>query len=79
MSVHNLNRNDTIKCKVVGHNQKGCFLTIVGIDENPMVRLYDSYIPKGSIVLVSIKKINENYVRVGLDSVVQVDNENYVA
>ena len=69
MSIHNIGRNDSIKCKVLGHNQKGCFLAIVGVENSPTVRLFNAYLPTGSIVLVSVRKITEHYIGVSLDSI----------
>lgn len=79
MSIHTLSRNDSIKCKVTGHNQNGCFLTIVGIDKSPTVRLFDSFIPVGSIVLASIRKISEHHIRVSLDSIMYLEDEDFAA
>ena len=69
MNIHDIGRNDSIKCKVVGHNQKGCFLAIVGIENSPTVRLFNVYLPVGSVVLASVRKITKHYVGVSLDSI----------
>jgi len=79
MSIHALTRNDSIKCRVTGHNQNGCFLRIIGVDESPSVRLFDSSIPIGSIVLASIRKISEHYIKVSLDSVIYSDDADFAA
>ena len=79
MSIHTLTRNDSIKCRVIGHNQNGCFLRIIGIDKSPSVRLFDSFIPIGTIVLASVQKISEHCIKVSLDSVVYLDEADFAA
>jgi len=79
MCIKTLSRNDSIKCRVIGSNKNGCFLSIIGINESPTVRLFDCYIPKGSIVLVSIVRMTETYIKVHLDSVMNLRDYSFVA
>ena len=81
MSIQNLSRNDSIRCKITGHNQNECFLSIIGLDENPVMRLYDMFIPAGSIVLVSIRKISEDqkHIKVCLDSIMYSIEQDFAA
>ncbi|MCL2373214.1 MAG: hypothetical protein FWC78_07405 [Defluviitaleaceae bacterium] len=67
--MKNISRNDSIRCKVVGQNKNGCFLSINGIEEKPIVRLFDCYLQEGTEVLVSVARIYETHIKVSLDSV----------
>jgi hypothetical protein len=80
-TINTFNRFDSIKCKVIGRSQKGCFLEIEGIDERPIVRLYDHFMPIGSVILASIRKISEDrqYFKVSLDSVFHTGYNEFAA
>ena len=81
MNVHDLNRNDSIVCQVKGHNREGCFLSIIGLDEKPIVRIFDLCLPTGSVVLASIRKMSTDrrYLKVSLDSIIYSNDNDFAA
>ena len=77
MKIQDLNRNDTLKCKVTGANEKGCFLKIIGLNnENIVGRIFNIYLPIGAIIIASIDKIyaEKMYMVLKLDSIDYSDN-----
>jgi hypothetical protein len=77
MSVQDLARKDSIVCRVIRRDQNGCFLSIIGVDESPIVWLFDVDMQIGSVVLASIRKISEDrkYIKVCLDSALYSDDQ----
>jgi len=82
MNIQDLNRNDTLKCKVTGTNEKGCFLKIIGLnDKNIVGRIFNIYLPTGAIIIASVEKIytEKMYMVLKLDSIDYEDNQNFAA
>ena len=81
MNINNICRKDSIKCKVTGHNSNGSFLSIIGMGNSPTptVRLFDCFIPKGSIVLVSVVSVADTHIKASLDSVINISDYDFAA
>ncbi len=72
MTVNELSRFDTVKATVCTRSKNnGYYLKINGLEETPIVLVYDCTLLYGQEVIVSIMKMSENrnYILTRVDSV----------
>lgn len=76
MLINDLNKFDTVRATVeCACKNGGLYLKIDGLEGNPIVKSYNCFVKAQEHVLASIQKIDaeNNYIRVGIDSVLYAD------
>jgi len=67
MNILNFSKRDSVTAVVTDNNEKGIFLAINGV--NLKCRIFNAYLPKGTVVLATIIKIYPEYLILDLDSI----------
>ena len=79
MNITELSWRDSLQCKITGFNDKGCFVKIIGLNENFVGRIFDVFLPVSTTVFTTVKRIYKDYLILELESVDYSNNSNFAA